>query len=233
MSSLKMCRHTNLRWKIAKRSRLVFPTCCSASIDISLHNYRCDSRFLECLLRIVKAEFKSVEISLGDCLQRFNYPIVGHPDKGIIVSGTDAYNESVLEGDKWIEKNLSIVNDVFGAGNVNIKRWSDWLVDPELSSVLSYYDSLIRNHEELWHALNKDLDRFLDFRKISCNAAQRLILAKYLIEEVSVYHIHNGRDLVAHIYAGDQLHVLKALKVNECALPSIKYHDFMYVYIRE
>ena len=82
---LRLCPLTGLKWRVARLSRRDWHADHSiASIDVSMHNPRCDGRYLDCQLHWAKPRFSAFEFSIGDTLQVHNYCSFGHPQHGVL-----------------------------------------------------------------------------------------------------------------------------------------------------
>ncbi len=89
----------------------------------------------ECLdqtINLINSTFASCDIVISDALQRFNFmaEIQNFNEKSAMV-------KALLMGDRWLEKNLSILSKL--RIKHRITRWMDWLNASNYSQKYEFY----------------------------------------------------------------------------------------------
>lgn len=149
-----------------------------------------------------RERFEKIIICVNDTLQRFNYQFLNG------LTESDAFSFSLLEGDKWIERNCG---DIKSYRNVSLVRWEDWRNNEmyhcnlELTRELyinntEFKSAIDNNIQEVWNRKFRHKTGFYgsyeEFIKISKD---------YLIEETAVFSMMFEQDCAVDVYPGTPL----------------------------
>jgi len=232
---LKLCPLTGLKWRVARLSRRDWHADRSiASIDVSMHNPRCDGRYLDCQLHWAKPRFSAFELSIGDTLQVHNYCSFGHPQHGVL-SMADARAVARDEGRAWRERNEDGIRRALHPKPVELIHWDAAIQSPRYDETVARYKDLI---------LGDDALRSLLFDEVLANAERRTAstigtddprltqAADFVFHEIADYHIRSEDRCVFHIYPGDELRVMTALRQHAGTPDVMRRYDFVNLHIR-
>ncbi len=129
-----------------------FPTSsCLMTISVgqSVHE---GEKFAACV-DIVKYNFKACTILVDDSLQRFSMAI----DSGL--TPEDHYQESIIEGDLWLERSKTIYNKMENLQK--ILRWDDWLKHPNYNDVYNKINELYKTCQDYKMAINQTAETYV------------------------------------------------------------------------
>jgi len=187
-------------------------------MGISLHSRNHQGEGLEAMVDWANQQgFKRFRICLSDTLIRFNYA----QERGIPLQ--QAFAISTLAGDKWLEQNLPILDNL--SMPYDVVRWSHWLTDhaQEVEENRRIFNSALETDPEFRQSIMEDVHAF-SLRKNGhpeTDTAKINTSIKYLIEELAVYSVILKELPATTIYPGKQLNCFAYLRDNKPShLPS-------------
>lgn len=231
MAKINRCEHTGLRWHIHSRSRTDIPREAILSIDVSLNNAFCSGDYFRCTAFALIADFHRVEISLGDTLLRHNIPTQA-------LGNTETEEKAAREngrklGDVWLHENKNTLDEIIQHRPLNVVRWSKWENNPSIKRLKEHYRNLTESYDELRTALTEDVNRLLSSAEKRGKPLKSSRLPDYVFEELAVYHFQAQEKLYFHAYVGSELKLIRALRRHESTPIPLKFHDFLYLDVRQ
>jgi tRNA-dependent cyclodipeptide synthase len=232
---LKLCPVTGLKWRVARLSRRDWHADRSiASIDVSMHNPRCDGRYLDCQLHWAKPRFSAFEFSIGDTLQVHNYCSFGHPQHGVL-SMADAHAVAGEEGRAWRERNEDRIRQALQQQPVEFIHWDAATRSPGYEETVARYKSLILGDDALPSLLCDEVLANAKRRTAATIGTDDPRLgqaADFVFHEIADYHLRSQDRSVFHIYPGDELRVMTALRRHAGTPDVMRTYDFVNLHIR-
>ena len=158
-------------------------------------------------LEIVNASFKRCTLLIDDTVQRHTMRIFSSASEDVL------YKEALLEGDDWLERNATILQNL----NIeyNISRWSDWLNHPNYLSqheiVTELYNKDHQYKQSIDTSINEYITRVLKRRliKFDLELAFNCCL-KYLLEECTIMCLWSQENYDFELYPSGRNQAMKA-----------------------
>jgi tRNA-dependent cyclodipeptide synthase len=149
-------------------------------VEISVgRNYHEGAR-LVATLEWAKANFNQTIILLGDTLQRYNLMMDG-------LSAEDAYKQSLLDGNDWLERNAELLS------GLKVLRWDDIIEHPDFINARSKVSKLYGQNLLVKQEINKAMDEVAERREIKPSQSEIFfrLSENYLLEEIAGAAIAN------------------------------------------
>ncbi len=181
-------------------------------MGISLHSRNHQGEGLDSMVDWANQQgFKRFRIGLSDTLNRFNYAQEHN------VPLQEAFAMVALTGDKWLEQNRPILDNL--TMPYDVVRWSHWLTNhaPEVEENRQIFNCALETDSEFLQSVMADVHAF-SLRKNGhpeTDTAKINISIKYLIEELAVYSVILRELPATTIYPGKQLNCFAYLRDNQ------------------
>jgi tRNA-dependent cyclodipeptide synthase len=234
MTKRKACNLTGIKYRISKKTdwetipfdkRIV-------SFEISLNNQKCCGKDLLFLLNWAKSKFSHFHFCLGDTLNSYTYLAL---NGNILEKGNNNWFDAEKKyrdlGDKWIEKNRSIIRSVIG-DNYKIYRWSLWRKHPMFNYYFESLERIISEDSYFKKIIYEDIKSYVRRKGLLSiledNNRIRFI-SNYMLEELAVYTIQAHNKNIVNLYPGSPFKIFNLINSFENIPKKLKNRHFIYI----
>lgn len=120
------------------------------SVGQSVH----ENEKFKATIELISRTFKSCTILVDDTVQRHTFKI-----NSANLSDSDAYKQSLIAGDQWIERNCSTYEKM--SIPCNIIRWDKWLYHNDFNNQLKFIQNLYNNDLTYKKAIDENINDYI------------------------------------------------------------------------